>query len=158
MNKPMREFRLIRKDDQVLLKFADGGEEVPVRMVWVRPISGRGLEVSLLDEKKKELLMLRSLDALDEESREIAVTELQRRYLVPRIVRVLSTSAHFGNRYWDVDTDRGRRKFVLRDPNKNATWLTEDHLLLRDTTGNCYEVNPFSGLDRHSKEEVWKIV
>lgn len=157
MDETTREFSLVRKHDQVFLKRADGSE-VLVRVVWTRPISGRGREISLLDEKKKEVLMLNSIDLFDPDSRAIAQTELEQRYLVPRITHVISTSPHFGNRYWDVETHIGRRRFVLKDPNKNAVWVTEDHLVIRDTLGNRYEINPFSGLDDHSRSEVDKVI
>ena len=158
MNKPEREFSLIRKHDQVFLRYADVGDEVSVRVVWTRPISGRGGEISLLDEKKKEIMMLKSVDLLDPDSRAIAEAELDHRYLVPRITRVISTAPHFGSRYFHVETNLGPRRFVLKDPNKNATWVTEDHLVIRDTLGNRYEINPFSGLDARSQAEVDKVL
>jgi len=157
MDEMTREFSLVRKHDQVFLRGADGSE-VPVRIVWTRPISGRGSEISLLNEKKKEILMLKSIELLDPDSRTIAESELEHRYLVPRITSVISTSPHFGSRYWDVETNLGRRRFVLKDPNKNAVWVTEDHLVIRDTLGNRYEINPFSRLDDHSRAEVDKVI
>ena len=157
MDDTIREFSLVRKHDQVFLKRADGSE-VSVRVVWTRPISGRGREISLLDEKKKEVLMLENLDLLDPASRSIVETELEKRYLVPRITRVISTSAHFGSRYFRVETHLGPRHFVLNDPNKNVTWVTADHMVIRDTLGNRYEINPLSGLDARSRAEVDKVI
>jgi len=158
MNKPGREFCLVRKHDQIFLKYTDAEDEVPVRLAWARPISGRGREISLLDEKKKEILMIESLAELDPDSRAIAETELEKRYLVPQITRVISTAPHFGSRYFHVETNLGPRRFVLKDPNKNATWVTEDHLVIRDTLGNRYEINPFSTLDARSQAEVDKVL
>ena len=158
MEKPAREFVLARKDDQVVIRFADGGDEVPVRLVWARPIYGRGREVCLLDANKHEILTLPGTECLDAESRRIAEDELAKRYFIPRITRVMHTEAHFGNRYWHVDTDVGERRFTMKEPARNAVWVTDDHLVVRDTLGNRYEVKPFSALDAASRLEVLKII
>lgn len=150
------ETRLIREADRVLL--CRHGERIPVRLVWTRPITQRGGAFSLLDGEKKEVLMLNGLDALDADSRRVAEEELSRRYLMPRITRVIRTQAHFGTRYWHVQTDHGERRFAMKHASKHAVWLTEDHLVLRDTLGCLYEVRPFSELDSRSKSEVEKVI
>jgi hypothetical protein len=136
----------------------DGGDPVPVRVVWARPLSGRGRCVSLLTEDKQEVAMVRRLEELDEASRAVAEDALAERYLMCRITRVHSTDPHFGNRYFDVETDRGAVKFILKDPNRNVTWLSEDRLILRDTQGNRYEIAALSELDAKSRAEVQKVV
>ena len=148
------DFKLVRKDGKVLLRFAGDGKGTPVTVVWARPISARGREVSLLDEKQREVLMLDGLHELDRESRAIAAEALERRYLIPEITRVLRAEAHFGNRFWEVETTHGARRFAMRDPNKNVTWVTEDHLVLRDVLGNCYEIPALSALDARSRRRA----
>ena len=46
MNDQEREFTLRCRGDQIVLRFADGHDEVPVRLVWARPVTGRGEEIS----------------------------------------------------------------------------------------------------------------
>jgi hypothetical protein len=150
--------KLVRKLDGVFARFGDGKKDMPVRIVWARPVSGKGRELSILDKDKKEVRMLDSLDCLDPESRQIAREELDKRYLMPKITKVSKTSAHFGNRYWDVETDRGARRFLMKDPNKNVIWVTDDRLIIRDTQGNRYEIESFSALDSRSKFETDKII
>ncbi|MBN1671694.1 MAG: DUF1854 domain-containing protein [Kiritimatiellae bacterium] len=154
---PKAPFSLIRKQGRVCLRRA-GEEEIPVRIAWVRPLTARGGGVSFLDEKKKEVALLASLDALDPESAGIVREELAGRYLLPRIVKVRRTHAEFGTRYWDVDTDAGRRTFAMRDPHKNLVWIGEDRVILRDTIGNTYEIESLAGLDKRSRMEVDKVV
>jgi len=158
MTGPSREFVLARKGDEVVIRFADGNDEIPVRLVWARPLYARGREVSLLDAKKHEVMMISNLDSLDAASREIAEDELAKRYLMARVTRVIRTEAHFGSRYWHVQTELGVRRFAMKDPVKNATWITDDHLIVRDTLGNRYELKPFSELDAFSKAEVMKVI
>ena len=151
-------FRLFRKLDKVFLQFLESGAEQPVRILWARPVSAQGRELSIVDEKKKELVLLKDLSALEPGSRLIAAEELQRRYLTARIQRVLEATAQFGTRSWKVETDRGRRAFVVKNVNKDVTWITADHLLIRDTLGYCYEIASLSALDAQSQAEVDKVL
>lgn len=150
--------RLERDEDRVFLCPADGGPRVPVTLVWVRPISGRGGQVSFVDADKKEVLMLDTLDDLDPESRRIAEEELRRRYLVPRIVRVINATANFGIRYWHVETDLGERHFALKNAARKAIWLSDDHLVLRDTMGCRYEIPSFAALDQRSRNRIERVL
>jgi hypothetical protein len=157
MEREARHVTLRRKQDQVLLRFAEGDRELPVRIVWARPVSGRGEEICFLDEDKREVLMLAGLDGLDEQSRRIAEKELEKRYLIARVTRVNRTTAQFGSRYWDVETDRGRRRFAMKDPHRNIVWVTDDHLIMRDTLGNRYEIRSLAELDASSRAQVEKV-
>jgi len=150
--------RLRRRGDQVVVDAGDGAEAKPVRLVWARPVEDRGGPVSILDEKNNEVALLPDLDSLDPESRKLAEEALSGRYLIPRITRVISTRATFGMRYWHVETEQGERRFAIKHTSKNATWVTEDHLVLRDTLGCRYEIKPLSALDRRSRAEVEKVL
>ncbi|MHC4592764.1 MAG: DUF1854 domain-containing protein [Planctomycetota bacterium] len=46
----------------------------------------------------------------------------------------------------------------MKDPTKNAVWLTDNHLILRDTLGNRYEIPTFSGLDAASRAQIAKVL
>jgi len=149
---------LRRKQDQVLATPADSTEEIPVKILWARPVSGRGKEVSFITMDNREVALIDSLDELDRRSRRIAEEELARRYLVPKIEKVVRTDANFGNRYWVVDTDHGRREFVMRNPNVSVTWITDDKAIIRDTLGNRYEIESYSSLDPESLAWIAKIL
>ena len=159
MSESERTFRLSRSGDQVLYHAADVEDGMPVRLVWTRPLTGRGGEVAVLHAKeKKEIATLPDSERLDAESRRILDEELQRRYFLPKITRVVKTTATFGNRYWHVETDRGPRQFLMKSPETNATWLTDDRCLLRDTLGNCYEIESFDRLDNVSRAQAEKVL
>ena len=158
MGKLEKQIRLRWKEDRVLMSRGNSAEGTPVKLVWARPITGRGGTISVLDGKKNELALLENQDALDPDSRKVAEEELTKRYLVPRITRVIKTMANFGIRYWHVETDRGERRLALKNASKNAFWVSEDHLMLRDTMGCLYEIGSFSALDARSRSEVEKVI
>jgi hypothetical protein len=150
--------RLHFKNDRVHLRRPGRDQDVPVRAVWARPLSGRGGAVSFLNEKNEEVLMVSDLGELDPESRRIAQQDLARRYLLARIERVTRTDPHYGNRYWEVETDRGPRHFVMREPSKNVLWLTDDHVLIRDTMGCRYEIESLARLDPRSRALALRVL
>ncbi len=152
-------FKLFRKGDKVILRYTETGEEIPVRLAWVRPLTGFGKEVSILDaKKKKELAMLTEPNHPDPETRKIIEEELQYRYFLPKITRIIKTEAQVGNRYWDVETDRGQRQFILKSPSTNVLWVNTDRCIIKDTMGNCYEIESLKSLDPHSRQEAEKVL
>jgi hypothetical protein len=104
-----------------------------------------------LRKGKREVCTLPGLHALDESSRRVAEDELAERYLIAAVTRVRSVRIEFGRRYFDVETDRGARTFLLTDPNRHALSLPPDRLLLRDSMGNRYEVASVGALDGRSR-------
>ena len=66
------------------------------------------------------------------------------------------TEAHFGNRYWEVETDRGVRCFAMKNPYINIRRMG-DEVVLRDVIGNMFRIPSFSALDDRSKAEFEKV-
>ncbi|HYE05294.1 MAG TPA: DUF1854 domain-containing protein [Planctomycetota bacterium] len=136
----------------------DGEHAVAVRPVWARPISGEGREVSLIDERRRDVLLIDDVDALDRPSRAALEDALAARYLVPTVRRILATQAHLGVRFWTVETDRGVHRFAMREPTRNVTWLDERRAVLRDVLGNRYRIADFAALDEASRAAAAKVL
>ena len=122
-----------------------------VKLYQAWPLSEPGRHLSLLDSKGEEIVMLPDLDGLSPESRAVAEEELRRRYLTARVERVLGIRTEFGVTYWDVETHRGRRDFVLTSISESCQWLGPDHLLIIDVGGNRYEFPNLEALDGRSR-------
>lgn len=146
--------RLYRKEDQVFL-VREGEPDQPVKVVWMRPVRDRGRSVAFLGEKE-ETFELESIDLLDADSRKIAEEELRNRYIVAEIRRILRAEAHYGNRYWEVETDRGLRTFVTKNPYVNIR-RNGDELLIRDAMGNMFRIPALSKLDEHSRAQYERV-
>ena len=149
---------LRREGDKVVYR-ADDGVETAVRILWARPLSKRGGPLSIMAaEKKREVAYLPGLDCLSGESRRIALEELAGGMIMARITAVRSVRPRFGNYYWDVETDRGSRRFLLNSPETNAMYPEPDVIVVRDVSGNCFEINPLSGLDSLSRKEIDRVL
>ena len=131
----------------------DTGEEVAVTVRYLRPLSAR-TEIVFLDEKHREVVTVPGIEALTGEGRARVERALRERYHMAVVARVERIDVQFGTRYWKVDTDRGRRWFALKEPGKNVTWLSEDHLVVRDTAGNRYEIPSVAALDGKSRRWI----
>ncbi len=149
---------LRREGDKVIYEMA-GHDPTPARVAWALPLSDRPGPVSIMVAgKKKELAYLASLDLLDPESRKIAEEELDIAVILPRITAIHSVWPRFGNYYWDVDTTKGQRKFLLVSPENNSQYLGPNAVIVKDVSGNCYEINPISSLDKKSLKELDKVL
>lgn len=151
--------RLWREDGKVLYRDPDGGEAQAVRVLWARPLSGRGGPVSIMMAgKKREVAYVASLDELDADSRRVAEEELAVGMVLPRIKRIRQVRPRFGSYYWDVETDMGRNKFVLSSPENNHFRFGNDTVVVKDVAGNCYEIPSVSELDADSRRELDRVL
>lgn len=152
---PSTPLKLERRGDLI---FASGGsleEPVPVTLVYARPISARGTQVSILRAKKKEeIAWFESLDELDPDSRVLAEEALHDRYRISIVESVEHSFVNHGHRYLKVQTNRGFRYFNLKEPGKNVTHVTDDHLVIRDSMGNRYEIPSIRALDPESQRRL----
>ncbi len=151
--------RLWREDGKVLYQAPDRNKPEAARVLWARPLSGRGGPVSvMMAGKKRELAYFESLDNLDPESRRVAEEELADGLILPRITAVRRVRPRFGNYYWDVETDMGPRRFLLTSPENNSFHPRPDVIVVKDVAGNCYEINPVSGLSPESLREIDRVL
>jgi hypothetical protein len=125
---------------------------------WAAPLTHPGEFCGLMNSKNEEIVMLKSLDELDADSRACLEKELRRRYLTSTVHRVLSAKVEFGATYWTVVTERGERDFVMQSLQENAVWLGPEHLVLVDIDANRFEIPDIRKLDAESIALVRKVV
>ena len=129
-----------------------------IKVVRAAPLTHPDRYISLLDEKDEEVCMIDDLALLNDETRSIVAEELDRRYLTSLIERVHSVRHEFGTSYWDVDTDRGRREFVVQNVSENAQWLGDFRLLMIDVDDNRFEISNLNDLDKKSLSRVEMVL
>ncbi|MDX2066508.1 MAG: DUF1854 domain-containing protein [Fimbriimonadaceae bacterium] len=131
---------------------------VTVKPAWASPLTYPNRFLSLMNAKGEEIVMVPDLDALSEESRVAAETEVARRYLTAKVLRIDKAKSEFGATYWHVQTDRGERDFVTQSLQENAQWLGPAHLLLIDVDGNRFELEDVQRLDAQSRALLDQVV
>jgi hypothetical protein len=148
---------ITRKDGRLHLARPDAEEPIVVTVRYLRPLTSRS-EIVFLDEKQQEVVTVRDLNAMTGAEQELVAEALRERYHLTVIARVEDIDIRMGTRYWRVETNRGDRWFALREPGKNVTWLGENHLVLRDTAGNRFEIPDLAALDARRRRLVRRSI
>ena len=100
-----------------------------------------------------EIGMIEDAQQLEPDSREAVLRELSLYYFVPIIQRIWSIREEFGFLYWAVETDRGRKDFIMRDSiTSSVRRVSEGRWLIIDINQTRYEVHDFESLDSHSQK------
>ena len=88
-------------------------------------------------------------DKLDKDSRKLMEEEIRRRYFTPVIHTIKSLRDKFSIVEWEVETDRGAKKFLTRSLHDSLK-ETDTGLIITDMENNRYEVRDDSHLDPRS--------
>ncbi len=151
--------RLFREPPWKLRMTIEGDRSyLKIKVVRAAPLSQPSRYICFLDGKDEVICMVDDLNDLEAGSRPIVQEELDRRYLTSTVERIESIRSDFGVSYWDVQTDRGRREFVVQDVSENAQWLGERRLLLIDVDGNRFEIPAIDALDRRSAKLLELVI
>lgn len=57
-----------------------------------------------------------------------------------------------------MQTDRGRRQFVLQNPDENIRCVAEDRCLITDPDGSRYEIPSIAALDKRSSRLLISVI
>jgi hypothetical protein len=152
MNAPVTPFRL-RRDafGHLALTDAEGREHTGVTAVRAFPISAPDEGVSVVDADGHELAWVPQLSALDEPQRALLTEALEQREFLPRLLRVKSVSSFATPSTWDVETDRGPTRFVLKGE-EDIRRLGLNLLIVNDAHGVQYLIGDLQTMDRHSRK------
>jgi hypothetical protein len=124
-----------------------------------RYISIKGTKPKEKSEAKgDEFGLLRNWRKLDPESRRLVEEELARRYLYPRLRRIISLQDYSGTQVCVFETDRGIREVTLRDVRDNVVYLGPNRVLITDAENNRYDVPDIAALDRLSRAYLARML
>ena len=114
------------------------------------PVSGLTKYITLLDENGKEQAIIRNVDALMPDSKNVIKECLQEYYLVPKILKLIDINEKLGMLKWTVETDRGTHTFEIRNRHSDIKMLYDGRVLVKDSNDNRYEITDYKSLDKHS--------
>lgn len=144
--------RLERTDlYRVRLTMADGTvyEDLEPRKLF--PFTYHTKYISLLNGDEKEVALVRDMETLDEGSRTALAECFQEYYMIPKILRLLTSEDRFGSLKWKVETDRGEITFRIRNRHSDIKHLRgTKRVIIRDSNDNRYEIPDYSKMDAHS--------
>ena len=133
--------RMTHKEDRSYLR---------VMVVRAYPLSDPNHYWGLLDGDGKDIGMVVNPDEFGAESRALAEQELEKRYFVPIVEKVIEAKEDFGTTVWEVETNRGRKRYMVRGMKDNMIELSATRIILTDVDGNRFEIPDIRLLDGKS--------
>ena len=145
------DFSLEQGDDgRWIYRNASGAEHAGVNVVRAFPIGAPDQGVAIVDGDAHELQWIERLDALPPALRQNVDTALAQREFMPTILRLKSVSTFATPSTWDIDTDRGGTRPVLKGE-QDIRRLTATVLIVSDTHGVQYLIRDPLEMDAHSR-------
>ncbi len=146
----------IEKEENNLVKLTLASGEIisslePRRLF---PVSREDKYITLLDTDGDEVAIIKELASLSEESRAAVKYSLDDYYLVPKIIKIISTGEKYGTLRWTVETDRGIKSFDIRNRNHDIKVYKDGKVRVRDSDDNRYTIDNYNELDPHSKARL----
>jgi hypothetical protein len=142
-----------------LLQAVIGGEEyLHVGLLRTYPLSKPFHYLSVRNPKGEEIGILRDLAELDPDSRAAAEAELKFAYIVPVVTRIDRIKDEPGLWIWDLQTDRGPLRAVMRNLHEHMQSPGPGRLLITDMDGRRCEIASIEALDVHSRRELSKAM
>lgn len=129
----------------------DGEAHEPVLVVRAFPISSPDQGFSLMSVDGHELAWIEHLDTLEPAARALVQQALDEREFMPVISRLIEVSGFVTPCTWQVDTDRGPARFVLKGE-EDIRRIGNGALLVSDSDGIHYLIRDVAALDRSSRK------
>lgn len=145
-------FRLHRDAfDRVVLIDGEGVEHAGVVAVRAFPIAAPEEGISLLDADGRELAWIDRMADCAQGERALIQQALAQREFMPVLKRLKSVSSFATPSVWDVETDRGDTRLVLKGE-EHIRRLGPDLLIVNDEHGVQYLIRDLAGMDRGSRK------
>ena len=127
-----------------------GIEHVGVEPVRAFPLSAAAAGLAICDAEGREILWIDRLDDLPHPVRRLLEDHLARREFVPILRRIVHVSSPVMPAEWDVETDRGRTRFVVNSED-DVHRLDDRRALIADSHGVRYLIADTRALDSASR-------
>lgn len=120
-----------------------------VKLYRCFPLTARDRHISIRDSRDKrepEIGIIERIEELSREDQALVQQELLARYFIPQITCIRSIRDTYEILEWDVDTDRGPRRFYVKDVHDRMRLVGEDHFIIVDTEECRYEIQNLKNL------------
>lgn len=143
-----------KKGDFPAAKLANGTEYDRVWLHRVFPFDLTEEFISVQTKDNEEIGIIRRISDFDADTQNILRRELERKYFVPKIRKIVTLRERRGFSYWKVETDIGEMELSLQDTYRSITKINEDRVFITDISGNRCEIESVSALDRKSQKKL----
>lgn len=147
----MVDFQLTRNlAGRLVLRLSDGTTHEGVTPARAYPVQSPQEFVALMSTEGKEVLWIERLADVPEDIRALVNEEIASREVMPVIQHLTKVSTYSTPSTWEVVTDRGPTKFVLKGE-EDIRRLNGGTLIITDSHGLRFYVADMQQLDKHSR-------
>ncbi len=112
------------------------------------------ISVRKIDGKQEEIGIIEDLNLFDKPTFDLIAKQLEIRYFMPKITKIISIKAEYGHAYWTVMTDKGKCFFATPQGSSGAVIKKGDSAIIKDTDGNRFEIEDVTKL---TAKEIKKL-
>jgi hypothetical protein len=135
---------------RLVLVEAGGKRHLGVEPIRGFPITDPRCCISICDAEGHEVVWIEILDDLPAPVRQVLEESLAGREFLPVVKRILTISTLVEPSEWEVETDRGRTRFILNNED-DVRRLEGNRALVIDANGIRYLIPDLRLLDAHSR-------
>ncbi len=146
----------LTENDKIFVdaEFYTGEKFYELELHRMFPITGLTKYIALMDSEGNEIAVIRDINDLMPESREVVENCLREYYMIPRITKFIKMSEKFKIWMWTAETDKGICTFEIRNHLTAIKPLYDGRVLIKDANDNRYEIPDVNALDKHSKKLI----
>ena len=148
--------RFFRHGATLRLTIEDDRSYPKVGIVCAFPLSDRNRFFSVRDGGDNEIGLILNPTDLSAENQNLIDEDLQRRYFVPSVKKIVSAKERFGTVEWAVETDRGVCHFTTQNLRESVQRPAPGRIILNDVDGNRYDIRNLDELSRESQEILFR--
>lgn len=147
----MDDFQLTRNlAGRLVLSLSDGTMHEGVIPMRAYPVQSPQEFIALMSTEGKEVLWIERLAEVPEDIRALVNEEIASREVMPVIQQLTKVSTYSTPSTWEVVTDRGPTKFILKGE-EDIRRLNGGTLIITDSHGLRFYVADMQQLDKHSR-------
>ena len=146
----------LTENDKIFVdaEFYSGEKFYELELHRMFPITGLTKYIALMDSEGNEIAVIRDINDLMPESREVVENCLREYYMIPRITKFIKMSERFKIWMWTAETDKGVCTFEIRNHLTAIKPLYDGRVLIKDANDNRYEIPNLLELDKKSQKMI----
>ena len=152
----VKKLRFFKRGATLRLTVEEDRSHLKVSVLRAFPLSEPDRFFSVQDGANKEVGMIIDPGELSNANRKLVHEDLERRYLLPAVKRILTAKERFGTVDWEMETDRGVRKLTTRNLGENVQRPAPGRIILSDVDDNRYDIRNIDELDLNSQQLLFQ--
>ena len=131
---------------------------VDVRVARALPLTEPDRYLTIRDSEDHDIGLVVEWRKLDSDSLSLVDEALGRSHFLPKVVLVNKVTDNFGIILWDLVTDHGPKKYVVRNLRDNSVALTARRVLMTDVDGDRFEFPDIHAYGPQALEVLLKVL